>query len=110
VSVELFLSHILTPLSQLLLHSSFLPLLKYVITKVLPVVLMGSPSTSDWSLLEPAGTGKNFWCLLTGATTAAPLLPNPCYINQDTFGLCNTLCWSSTVYHISAYKKRNVFS
>ena len=37
VSAELFLSHSLTPLSQLLLPSSFFPLLKYVIIEALPL-------------------------------------------------------------------------
>jgi len=85
VSAELFLSHRLTPLSRLLSHRSFLlPLLKYIVTEVLPPLLMGLALASGGSVLEPAGTGfirhgGSFSQLLTEATPIAPPLPKPCH-------------------------------
>jgi len=51
----------------------FSPLLKYVITEVLPLSLIGLALASIWSILEPAGTGfirheGRFLQLLTEAT------------------------------------------
>jgi len=58
VSAELFLSHFLTPLSQLPSHLSFyIPFLKYVIPEVLPPSLIGLALGSSRSVLEAAGTG-----------------------------------------------------
>ncbi|KAK4827158.1 hypothetical protein QYF61_015112 [Mycteria americana] len=54
VSAELFLSHTLTPLLWLPFHSSFFPLLKYVIPEALPPSLMGSALASGGSILELA--------------------------------------------------------
>jgi len=72
-------SHIHTPLS----HCSFLPLLKYIITEVLPPLLMGSALASRGYILELAGIGSvrhsgSFWQLLTDTTPVYPLLPTPC--------------------------------
>jgi len=58
VSAELFLSHHFTPLSWLLPFRSFLPFLKYVITEVLPPLLIGSALASGESISESAGTGS----------------------------------------------------
>jgi len=60
VSAELFLSHILTPLSfsKMLLFTVFFPLLNYIITEALPLLLIGSFLASGVSILEPAGTGS----------------------------------------------------
>jgi len=75
VSTELFLSHILTPLSGYKCCSAvtFPPLRKYVITEALPPPLTGPALASSGSLLEPAGTGSvghggNFQQLPTEAT------------------------------------------
>jgi len=90
VSVGLFLSHHLTPLSGLLFHCRFFPLLKYVIPEVLPPLLMGLglALASGGSVLEPAGTGfirheGSFSQLLTEATFIAPPLPKPCHVNPQ---------------------------
>jgi len=87
VSAELFLSCHLTPLSQLPSHSSFfLPLLNYVITEVLPVLLIALALASGGSVLEPASNGfikhwGSFLQLLTEATPIASLPSKPCYTN-----------------------------
>jgi len=58
VSAELFLSHCLTRLSHCrLTRVFFLPLLKYFITKALPLSLIGLALGSSGSILELAGTG-----------------------------------------------------
>jgi len=57
VSAELFLSHLLTPLSQLPVYRSFFPLLNHVITQALPPLLIGLALAGGGSILEPAGTG-----------------------------------------------------
>jgi len=90
VSAELFLSYHLTPLSQLLPHCGFFPLLKYVITGVLPPSLIGLALASSESMLEPAGTGSvrhggSFSQLPTEPTAIAP----PHYRNLAT-QTCNT--------------------
>jgi len=78
VSAELFLSHHLTPLSSLPFHRRFFfPLLNYVITEVLPPLLIGLALASSGSILEPAGIGSirhrgSFSQLLTEATPIAP--------------------------------------
>jgi len=64
----------------------FLPFLKYVITEVLPPLLIGLALASSRSVLELAGTGfirhgGSFSQLLTEATPAVPLLPKPCHAN-----------------------------
>jgi len=64
----------------------FLPLLKYVITEVLPPSLMGLALASGKSVLEPAGTGSIkqggiFSQLLTEATHIPPPLPKPHHVN-----------------------------
>jgi len=83
VSAELFLSHCLTPLSQLPSYHRFVfffvSLLKYVIPEALPI---GLDLASRGSVLELAGTGfvrhgGSFWQLLTEATPIVPLLPKP---------------------------------
>jgi len=85
VSAELFLSHRLTPLSQLLSpHSFFLPFLKYVIPEVLPPSLIAL--ASGGSVSEPAGIGfirhgGSFSQLLTETTPVGPRLPKPCHAN-----------------------------
>jgi len=81
VSAELFLSHILTPLFWLLLHSSFFPLFQYIIPEALPPSLMGSALASSGSVLDPAGIGSirhrgSFQQLLTAATPTAPSYQN----------------------------------
>ena len=86
VSTELFLSHLLTPLSQLPCYPSFFPFLKYVITEVLPPLLVGLALARGGSILEPAGTGfirhgGSFLQLLIEATPIAPPLPKPCHTN-----------------------------
>jgi len=88
VSAELFLLHLLGPLSWLLLllHSSFSPLLNYVMPEVLPPSLMGLALASSGSVLDLAGTGSiksggSFWQLLAAATSVAPLLQIPCHAN-----------------------------
>ena len=74
VSAGLFHTHIFSVIAS---AQHFLALLKYVITEVLPALLMGSALTSSRSVLKLAGTGcaqhgGNSWCLLTEATPAAP--------------------------------------
>jgi len=64
----------------------FLPLLKSVITEVLPLSLIGLALASCESILEPAGTGfirhgGSFSQLLMEANTIAPPLQNPCHSN-----------------------------
>jgi len=86
VSAELLLSHSLTPLSLLLFHCSFSPLLKYVTTEVLPPSLIGLALASGGPILEPAGTGfirhgRSFSQLLTEATPIALPLPKSCHAN-----------------------------
>jgi len=59
VSAELLLSQSHSSLQlQLLLHRFFLPFLKYVITEVLPPLLIGLALASNGSILELAGTGS----------------------------------------------------
>jgi len=86
VSAELFLSHHLAPLSQLLLHSNFYLFLN-MLTGTLPTLLMGSALARGGTVLELAGTVSfqhrgSFGCLVTEATAISPLLPKPCCINQ----------------------------
>jgi len=87
VSAVLVLPRILTRLLSCKMPlCSFSPLLKYVITEVLPLSLMGSALASGGSVLEPAGIGfirhgGSFWQLLTEATPIAPPLPKPCHAN-----------------------------
>jgi len=62
----------------------FLLILKYVITEVLPSLLIGLAMGSGGSILEPSGTvfirhGGSFFQLLTEATPIAPPLPKPCH-------------------------------
>jgi len=57
MSAMLFLSH-LTHLSTAVFTAIFSPLLKYVITEVLPPSLKGSASASSGSFLELAGVGS----------------------------------------------------
>ena len=89
VSAELLLSHRLTPLSWMSSHCSFfLPLLKYIITETLPLLLIGLALASSGSFLESAGTGcirlgGSFSHLLTEATPIAPPLPKPCHTNPQ---------------------------
>jgi len=64
----------------------FLPLLKYVITELLPLSLIGL--ASGRSVLQPAGTGfirhgGSFWQLLTEATPIGPPLPKPFHGNPQ---------------------------
>jgi len=57
VYAELFLSHILTPLSSCscCCAAAFFPLLNYVIPEALPLSLMALALASNGSVLEPAG-------------------------------------------------------
>jgi len=61
VSAEFFLSHSLTPLSQLLFHHRCFPPLKYVITEVLPLLLIGLVLASNRSVLELASIVYQTW-------------------------------------------------
>lgn len=77
VPVELFLPHIPTPISWLLLHRRLSLLLRYVIPDMLPLSLMDLPLGSSRSILELAGFGslqhgQSSWCLLTEVSTASP--------------------------------------
>ena len=77
---------VLTPLSQLLSHSSFFPFLQSAFPEAHPVSLPGSALASGRSLLEPSGAGSDltwgsFWALLPEATPAAPPQPNPSHVN-----------------------------
>jgi len=67
-------------------HCVFFPLLKYLISEVLPLSLIGSASVSSGSILELADIGSirhggSFWQLLTEATPVALPLPKPCHTN-----------------------------
>jgi len=85
ISEELFLSHHLTPLSQMPSHCSFFLLfLKYFIIELLPPLPIGLALASSRSVLQLAGTafvrrGESFWQLLTEATPKAT-----CYQNFAT--------------------------
>jgi len=84
VSAESFLSHSVTPLSSLLFHHTFFPLLKSVIPEALPLSLIGSALASSGSVLEPAGIGfirhgRSFLLLLTEATPIHIQLSKPCH-------------------------------
>jgi len=75
----MFISHHLTPLSLTSDSLQFfcLPLLKYVITEVLPPLPIVLPLASGGSILEVAGTGfirhgGSFLQFLTEATPIAP--------------------------------------
>jgi len=64
----------------------FFSLLKYVVTEVLPPLLIGLALASSGSFLELAGTGfvsygGSFLQLLTEATPIASPLPKPCHAN-----------------------------
>ena len=64
----------------------FLPLLKYVITEVLPPLLICLVLASGGSILEPASTGfirhgGSFSQLFTEATPISSPLPKPCQAN-----------------------------
>jgi len=93
VSAELFLLCSLTPLSQLPSHRRFFPLLKYLITEVLPPSLIGLVLASSGSILAVARTGsvrygRGFSQLLTKATPVAPLpprLPKACHANPQHY-------------------------
>jgi len=85
---ELFLSHHLTPVSQMPSHHSFflLLLLKHVIPEALPPSLVGLTFASGGSVLEPTGPGfirhgGSFSQLLTEATPIARLLPKLYHVN-----------------------------
>jgi len=104
VSAELFLSHILTPLSSCccVVWGFFFALLNYVIPEVLPPSLMGSALASSGLVLEPAGASSighrgSFWQLLTEATPVTASLSKPCHANPiHVF----TLCISSRAVHV----------
>jgi len=81
VSAELFLSHLLTPLSRLPFYHSFFPLLKYVIAEVLPPLLIGLALASGGSVLALAGTG---FIRDGGSFSQKPPLYPPHYPNLAT--------------------------
>lgn len=82
VSKELFVSHFFTPLSWLLLHSSFFPLL-YLLSQVLAWLLRGlvlaSPGLS-WSWLALP-------LLDTGETSASFSQKHPCSPHYQTLAM-----------------------
>jgi len=93
VSAELFLSHRLTPLSELLLHCRCCPLLKYVLTEALPLSLIGLTLASGGSILETAGAGSiryggSFSQLLTEATPIAPAITKTLPPKPTTTYIC----------------------
>lgn len=81
VSAELFFSPGLTSLTGCCSAVFFFPLLKYVVTEVLPRLLMSSFLASSRSVLEALGIvsvghGRSFWKLLTEATPIKPHYKN----------------------------------
>lgn len=94
-SIELFLSHILTCVTQSQC-SVLLPFLKHTITEVPLASLMDSYLGSGGSNLKSAGTGYGVgssWCLLTEATPAAT--PSPVNTLACT---AYTKCWAVIIF------------
>jgi len=65
-------------------YTGFFSLIKFVITEVLPLSLIGSALARDGSILEPGGTDcircrGSFSQLLAASTPIAPLLPKLCH-------------------------------
>lgn len=83
VSAGLLLSHLITPLSGCHCTADF-PLLKHIISEVLPPSLTGSVLASSGCILQPAGIGSvghegTFWQLLTENPLYSPPLPKLCH-------------------------------
>ena len=75
---------VLHPALDVAVEQQLLPVLEYLITEVLPLLLIGWALGSGGSVLEPADIGSvghrgSFHQLLTEATSVAPSLPKPCH-------------------------------